>query len=54
MEYVDGFRSAIIKMNSAIKMRQVEQNKDKSSYILMGPKHLADELRKRTKVKPVQ
>ena len=45
MDDLDGFRSAIITMNSAIKMMQVDQNKDKSSYIPMGSKHLADELR---------
>ena len=52
MEDLDGLRSAIIRMDGAMKMMQVDQNKDKSGYILMGPKHLVEEVRKRTMLNP--
>ena len=53
VEDLDGLRSAIIRMDGAMKMMQVDQNKDKSGYILMGPKHLVEEVRKRTMLNPV-
>ena len=53
VESLDGLRLAILRMDAAMKMMQVQQNRDKSGYIMMGPKHLVEEVRKRIKENPV-
>ena len=54
VESLDGLRSAILRMDAAMKMMQVQQNREKSGYIMMGPKHLVEEVRKRIKENPVR
>ena len=54
VEDLDGLRSAVVKMDAAIKMMQVRQNKDKTGYILMGPKDMVEEVRERAKKNPIQ
>ena len=54
VEDLEGLRSAVVKMDAVMKMMQVDQNKDKTGYILMGPKHMVKEVRERVKKNPVK
>ena len=41
-------------MDGAMRMMQVDQNRDKTGYILMGPKNLVKEVRERIKKNPIK
>ena len=51
---IEKLRVVAGKMETAMKMMQVDSNKDKCGYILLGPKNLVEEARRRLEAHPVQ
>ena len=54
VEDIEGLRRAVAMMEIVMKTMQVESNKSKCGYILLGPIHLVKEARQRFETHPVK
>ena len=54
IDSIENLKVTVAKMELVMKSMQVESNKSKCGYILMGPQHLVQEARQRLKTHPVK
>jgi hypothetical protein len=54
VENIENLRIVVHGMETVMEMMQVESNKSKCGYILLGPKHLVQEARRRLEEQPVK
>ena len=54
VEKIEDLRVAVGKMETVMKMMQVQSNKFKCGYIILGPKHLVQDAKRRLEAHPVQ